>query len=288
MARHIFLVFTLALLQQSAVYGAFQSVRIQIIDVGQADSILIRTPNKKWILIDAGTNSQIANALPSWGVDKLALAIVSHRHFDHHGGMDNVLNSIPVDQFLGITENCPGRSSDDKVRDAIAEKDVDILPLDIGSIVIDEVKFTIIPLPPRHECPGHENNNSIVIRLDFGEFSMLFTGDAEVDERDWLVEHHSDLLDVDVLKASHHGSNNGTSDEWLSEITPTHVVISTGVNSTYRHPHMSAVQDYSDATNDKIYCTNRHGTVRVYGYRNGNIRIRKQRDNNKSCVYDGF
>ena len=198
-----------------------------------------------------------------------------------------MLNSIPVDQFIGITEDCPNRTSDDEVRDAIAEKEVPVLPLDTGSIVIGGVKFTIMPLPPRHECPEDENNNSIVIRLDFGEFSMLFTGDAEIDERDWLVKHHSDLLDVDVLKASHHGSDNGTSDEWLSEITPTHVVISAGVHHTYRHPHMRAVQDYLDATNNHVYCTNRHGTVRIYGYHNGNILISKQRDNNKSCVYDG-
>lgn len=287
MPIRIFLAFLLIFFVQPSVLGAFQSVRVQIIDVGQGDGIIIRTPNVKWVLIDAGTSSQIANALHSWGVSKIALAVVSHRHSDHQGGMDNVLNSIPVGQFLGITEDCPNRSSDDEVRDAIEEKEVPVLPLDTGSIVIDGVKFTIMPLPPRHECPEDENNNSIVMRLDFGEFSMLFTGDAEIDERDWLIEHHSDLLDVDVLKASHHGSDNGTSDEWLSKITPTHVVISAGVNTTYRHPHMSAVQDYSNATNNHVYCTNRHGTVRIYGYHNGNILISKQRNNNKSCVYDG-
>src|SRR4030067_3390936 len=109
MPNRIFLVFILIFFVQPSVLGAFQSVRVQIIDVGQGDSILIRTPNVKWVLIDAGTSSRIAKALPGWGVSKIALAVVSHRHFDHLGGMDNVLNSIPVDQFLGSTEDSPKR-----------------------------------------------------------------------------------------------------------------------------------------------------------------------------------
>ena len=66
----------------------FLSVRIQVIDRGQADGILIRTPNQHWIVIDAGTNSQQAEAMrESWNVDTVALAVVSHRHFDHQGGI---------------------------------------------------------------------------------------------------------------------------------------------------------------------------------------------------------
>ena len=132
-----------------------------------------------------------------------------------------------------------------------------------------------------------KNNNSVVVRLDFGEFSMLFPGDAEVEQLEWLSQNHANLLDVDVLKASHHGSNNGTSADWLEKVTPDYVVISAGVNATYGHPHESAVGAYNDATDSKVYCTNRHGTVRVYGFSDGRIWIRKQNDTDKSCVYDG-
>lgn len=266
---------------------AFQSVRIQVIDVGQGDGILIRTPNSHWVLIDAGTGKNIADALPDWGVDKLDLAIVSHRHFDHQGGMDNVINSIEVDSFIGITEDCLGVTSDDKVRQAISDHSVDILDLNDDPITIDGVTFTVLPLPLRHRCPDHENNNSVIIRVDYGDFSMLFTGDSEEDERDWLVDNHADMLNVDVLKASHHGSHNGTSQTWLDKVTPSRVVISSGVNGRYKHPHSEAVTAYLDATSNNVYCTNRHGTVRVYGYQDGRIRISKQRQNNKSCVYDG-
>lgn len=270
--------------------AAAASVRIQVIDRGQADGILVRTPNYHWIVIDAGTNGQQADAMSDeWGVDKVELAVVSHRHFDHHGGMDNVINAIDTERFVGIFDDCPDRTSDDTVRNAVSSRGVTVESLtDLPrTIEIDDVVLTILPMPARSECPDHENNNSLVVRLDHGDFSMLFTGDAEVEELTWLVENHSDLLDVDVLKASHHGSNNGRTTDFLAAASPERVVISAGVNDTYRHPHANAVSDYLNVTDDRVYCTNRHGTIRVYGYLNGNVRIYRQFDNAKSCVYDG-
>ena len=182
----------------------FQSVRIQVIDRGQADGIVIRTPNTQWIVIDAGTNAQQANAIKNdWGVEEVALAVVSHRHFDHHGGMDSVLQELTVQRFLGITENCPTTQSDDTVRDLIQSRNVPLVDLGVGTIEIDGVTIRVLPQkpPPPSECPDEENNNSVVVRLEFGEFSMLFTGDAETEELNFLADNHADLLDADVLKA---------------------------------------------------------------------------------------
>ncbi len=266
----------------------FLSVRIQVIDRGQADGILIRTPNQRWIVIDAGTNSQQAEAMrESWNVDTVALAVVSHRHFDHQGGMDEVLRDLPVNLFLGDMQDCPNRSSDDKVRAVINDEDIPVQPLGADTIIIDGVHFTVLPQPPRSECPEDENNNSVVVRLDFGEFSMLFTGDAEVEQLEWLIENHPELLEADVLKASHHGSSNGTSDGWLEAVQPRYVIISAGVDDGYRHPHKTAVDAYDHATGDDVYCTNRHGTVRVYGFSDDRVRVRTQRQTDKSCIYDG-
>ena len=86
--RHL-LVLSWLLLCSPPGEAQFQSVRVQIIDWGQADGILIRTPNERWVVIDAGTNRQQADAMRNtWGVDRVALAVVSHRHLDHAGGMD--------------------------------------------------------------------------------------------------------------------------------------------------------------------------------------------------------
>lgn len=264
------------------------SVRVQVIDRGQADGILIRTPNHKWIVIDAGTNKQQAVSMEStWGVDEVALAIVSHRHSDHQGGMDDVLNKFDtVNQFLGILEDCPGRVGDDTVRNAI-KANTTRLPLNTPPIIIDGVSFTVLPLPPRSDCPDHENSNSVVVRMDHGEFSMLFTGDAEEDELDFLADNHAALLDVDVLKASHHGSRNGYTDKFLEKVSPKVVVISAGVNGNHKHPNKEAVDAYAAIVGNKLHCTNRHMTVRVYGYLDGRAKVYRQNKIDESCVYDG-
>ena len=249
---------------------------------------------KSWVkfecnltVIDAGTNGQQADYMEEMGVDEVALAVVSHRHFDHLGGMDNVLDRFTTERFLGITEDCPGRVGDDRVRDEL--DGVEIVPLSSTpqTLTIDGVDFTILPIGSMHPCPNEENLNSIVIRMDFGDFSMLFTGDAEEDALDWLVDNHADLLDVDVLKASHHGSNNGYTDEFLAAVSPERVVISAGVNAGVGRPMAQAVEDYEDATGDRVYCTNRHSSIRVYGYTDGRIRVSTLREADQSCVYDG-
>jgi beta-lactamase superfamily II metal-dependent hydrolase len=266
----------------------FDSVRVQVVDVGQGDGILIRTPNQRWIVIDAGTNKNMARAMQDeWGVDRLALAVISHRHFDHHGGMDEVLSEVPVELFFGITQDCVGTASDDKVRTVLTEEGIPVLPLDTSNLEVDGVRLRFLVPTERAECPDDENDNSVIVRLDYGEFSMLFVGDAEESERAWLVGNHAALLDVDVLKASHHGSHNGTSQDWLDAVTPDHVVISAGVHGTFKHPRKVAIDAYIAATGGRLFCTNRHGTVRVYGFRDGRVRITKQRQTDKSCVYDG-
>ncbi len=163
------------------------------------------------------------------------------------------------------------------------------MPLDTEPIVIDGVTFTVLPqLASRTECPDEENNNSIIVRMDFGDFSMLFTGDAENDLRDFLVANHSELLDVDVLKASHHGADNGTSDTWLAAVDPSRVVISAGVNANHEHPRPGAVAAYvaKVGAND-VHCTNRHKTIRIYGRKNGSASIFRMNKINKSCAFDG-
>ncbi len=128
-----------------------------------------------------------------------------------------------------------------------------------------------------------------MVRLEHGDFSMLFTGDAETKERNWLVTNHPALLDVDILKASHHGSDNGTSPAWLNAITPERIVISVGVHQGFKLPNDTAVTAYEAAVADeeRVYCTNRHGTVTIYGFPNGRIRIHRQRITGQSCVFDG-
>lgn len=278
-----------SLLLFAAVPCAAQSVRVQVVDVGQGDGILIRTPHRKWVLIDAGPTRYLADSLgPQFGVDRLALVFVSHRHADHFARMPRLLRSLPVDRFVGNLADCPNRATDDTIRAVLSERQIPAQSVGADTLDVDGVRFIVLPPDPTNDpCPNDENDNSVMVRMEYGAFSMLFTGDAEAEERDWLVANHAGLLDVDVLKASHHGSDNGTSAAWLAAVTPQAVVISAGVNASYRHPMADAVDHYLQATGGRIVCTNRHGTIRVYGYQDGHFTIAKQRSTTKSCVYDG-
>ena len=102
-----------------------------------------------------------------WGVNRLA--IVTHRHYDHLGGFDGVLDMIPTDRFIGHMAGCPARIFDDQVRDALVRNQIKVEPLPVAKPQvsnIDGVRFTVLPPPPLSKWPGDENQNSIVIRMN--------------------------------------------------------------------------------------------------------------------------
>jgi beta-lactamase superfamily II metal-dependent hydrolase len=227
-------------------------------------------------------------------VGRLALVIVSHRHGDHFGGVPAVLRRYPVDRYVGNLADCPDRTTDNTIRGLLSSQNIPAQSLGADTLDVDGVRFITLPPDPTDDiCPSRENNNSVLVRLEYGVFSMLFTGDAEVAERGWLVANHRALLDADVLKASHHGSDNGVLDAaddpglWLGAVSPRHVVISAGVRADYGHPMPDAVVAYAAATGGRVPCTNRHRTVTVYGYLDGRVTVRRRLANTKSCAYDG-
>lgn len=93
------------------------------------------------------------------------------------------------------------------------------------------------------------------------------------------------LLDVDVLKASHHRSRNGTSQAWLDAVTSEDVVISAGFHRGFKHPYREAVDAYMQATEGRVHCTKRHGTIRVLGFRGGRVRVSHQRESTEWCAF---
>ncbi len=287
------LVLLAAILLPFPVAAQFRSVRVQVIDRGQADGILIRTPNEEWVVIDAGTSKLQAESMRDvWGVDSVALAIVSHRHTDHFGGMDDVLSLLPVGLLVMNMADCPNRSTDDIIRRIARERNVPTQSVGADTINVDGVRFIILPPDPtNHRCPTEENNNSILVRMEFGDFSMLFAGDAETDERTWLMENHPDLLDVTVLKASHHGSRNGADgtadgESWIEHVDPTAVMLTAGEGSRFGHPHVEAMDTYEGHVGTgRVYCTSRMGTLRVYGRRDGRFSVWKQTNFNGSCRF---
>lgn len=278
----------------STLPAQLQSVRVQVIDRGQADGILIRTPqDTQWVVIDVGGDRLQAEAMEmEWGVDSVDLAITSHRHIDHYGGMDDVLEDFPVGLYLANLEDCPDRVHDGTIRDILEERQIPTQGPRSDTLNVNGVRFIVLPRDPvDDECPDEENDNSIIVRMEFGEFSMFFTGDAETDERKWLMEHHPELLRATVLKASHHGSINGVDGEvddvsWTGAVSPEAVVISAHINSQHGHPDPEAVQIYEDSVGRAdVYCTSRHGTLQVYARQDGGFRIYRQFLRGGSCAF---
>ncbi len=238
-------------------------MRVDIIDVGQGESILITT-SEKAVLIDAGENDkgdEVLEHLKSRGITKLDLAIGTHAHSDHIGGMDTVMAGIKVDEFW------MGAMPDELVPSTTTYMDV-LEQLDIGRIPYREPKVGtqydlgsggILTVYGPQGTPSDLNNCSLVCRVDFGETSFLFSGDTEEAAEKAILASGVDL-DVDVMTMGHHGSETSSSSAYFKAASPKYAAISCGEDNSYGHPHKATIQKLKNA--DVLYRrTDVNGTI---------------------------
>jgi beta-lactamase superfamily II metal-dependent hydrolase len=213
-------------------------VRIEVLDVGQGDSILIRSPEGKTALVDAGpTRDGALNALKSKGVTAIDMVVVSHHHSDHYGGMEPIVREFKPRYFVA-TGSSHTTKSYLKLLEAVKSEGITAVEPTSRprKVELGTVEITILPQPP--EDVKEENDNSIGLRLQYGGFSMLLTGDSEDDERRWWLAHCPDLVgDCSILKLAHHGSRIGTDAYWLELVAPDLAVASLGKGNSFGHPH---------------------------------------------------
>jgi beta-lactamase superfamily II metal-dependent hydrolase len=218
--------------------GGGRPVVVEVLDIGQGDSILIRSPEGKTALIDAGPTKEGAlDVLRRKGIDHLDLVAISHHHSDHYGGMDAVVRALRPRFFLASNSGHSTKTYLKLLHTVEAQSITAIQPTSRPrKIELGSVELTILPQAP--EDRKEENNNSVGIRLRYGSFSMFFPGDSEGPERLWWLEHHADLVrDCTILKLAHHGSRNGTDARWLNTVRPELAVASMGRNNEFGHPH---------------------------------------------------
>ncbi len=243
--------------------GLSQQASIEVLDVGQGDSILIRSPEGKVALIDAGPSKEVLPLLKEKGVTSIDLVVVTHHHSDHYGGMDAVLRAYKPKYFLATTSSHTTSSYLKLLKDVKAAGSQFIQPtkkarrVELGSIVL-----TIFPQAPVNE--REENDNSIGIRLQYGSFTMLLTGDSEEEERQWWVKNNPELIrNCTVLKLAHHESRNGTDVHWLELVKPRLAVASLGKGNDYHHPHQETVSLLA-RTRIPFLRTDQSGTVVIH------------------------
>lgn len=240
------------------------TVTVEILDVGQGDSILIRSPEGKTVLIDAGTGrTDVVPMLQQRGISELNMVIGTHAHADHIGGMDEVFEALPVKVYLD--NGMPHTTKTyEKVMKLVEDKEIRYIEgkrdqeFNLGK----EIKLQV--LHPQNTLLRNTrsdlNSNSVVVRMTHGKNCFLFTGDAEEPTEHQLVQQG--VGTCDVLKVAHHGSNHSSTNHFLQTVQPKIALISLGVDNRYGHPGDEAMDRISN-TGAEIYRTDTMGTITV-------------------------
>jgi Predicted hydrolase (metallo-beta-lactamase superfamily) len=238
------------------------TMQVHFIDVGQGDSALIVTPDGKNILVDAGTNSSEKDLkfyLDSQDIKEIEYAVMTHPHEDHIGGADMVMNTYDVKNVI-MPDVTHDSVTFERMLEAIDRNNVNLITSKLGDVyTVGDVSFKI--LAPVNAKYSSLNDYSVVIRVEYGGTSFMFTGDAEkLSEKEMLAKHNISEFACDVLKVGHHGSTTSTSREFLSAINPTAAIISCGTGNTYGHPHRETIDSLVDE-GVEIYRVDQLGSI---------------------------
>ena len=224
-------------------------ILVEFLDVGQGDAILIRSPEDKVALVDAGqSKNDVFKLFKKRDIQKIDLVVASHHHADHIGGMATLIQAYKPTFFL---ESGSGYTTMtyERLLNAVKNAETRVVyprqamerKINLGSVLI-----RIFPQPPEDEV--NENNNSIGLRVEYQKFSVLLTGDSEEAERAWWQNHIDNNLfrDVTILKLAHHGSHNGIDRSWLRAAKPKLAIIDCGKKNSYGDPHKETLDLLSD------------------------------------------
>lgn len=231
---------------------------VHFIDVGQADCALLECGGQT-MLIDGGNaedSSLVVSYLKEKEISYLNYVVCTHAHEDHVGGLSGPLNTCTVGQVFAPVTEYSSKVFENFVKYTQAQGLEITVPEADDTFALGSAQVTV--LGPRKEYE-ETNDTSIVLRVDYGETSFLFTGDMETPAEDDLLAAGCDL-DATVLKVGHHGSSTSSGYVFLREVMPEYAVISCGVDNSYGHPHDEVVSRLYDAR-VTVYRTDEQGTV---------------------------
>ena len=236
----------------------YSTLSVHYVDVGQGDCIFISVDDCD-ILIDAGTSNYgttVSNYLKKQGVDDIELMINTHYDTDHFGGLPTVLNNFVVED-IWVTGYSKSNTSITTFKNAIAKEGLDLETPAVGTVfTYQQLTLTVL-----YNGTGASNSNdsSIVVKLQYGDFSFLFTGDISNKVETKLVNAKVDLS-CDVLKVGHHGSKSSSYATFLNATGAKYGVICVGTGNEYGHPTEDALSRLSSA-GISVYRTDKNGDV---------------------------
>lgn len=243
------------------------NLEVIFLDVGQGDSILIKSPFGQNVLIDGGPDNSVLSGLGkefSWLDREIDLMILTHPHDDHVTGLIEVLKRYKVEKVLytGALHNSPNYL---KWLEIIREKKISLVIADKKQkIVLGEGLVLEIIYPDKsflYEYSPNLNNTSIVARLIHGKNSFLFTGDIEEETELELLSKNIDL-GAKVLKIAHHGSDTSSLEEFLEAVNPEIVFIPVGIENSFGFPSLRVLRRL-EVRNIKIFRADQDGVVKI-------------------------
>lgn len=239
--------------------SAVADIEIHFLDVGQGDSALIMCDGEA-MLVDGGSSDKSSYVFSylknTVRLDHIDYVIASHPHEDHIGGLSAALNACSVEHVFSPVSEYQSREFESLQKYA-RKQNVDLEIPNTGDVFF--VGGASVTVLSDGIMNGNENDLSIVLRLDYGNTSVLFTGDAELGaEADLLQAEHN--INVDVLKVAHHGSDTSSHRDFLNAVLPSIAVISVGEGNQYEHPSDWVLSDLNLIGAD-IYRTDLHGTI---------------------------
>lgn len=230
-----------------------RDLKIHFIDVGQGDSCLIITPNNKKVLIDGGGSMESSSnydigedtLLPyllDRGVKTLDYVMVSHFDADHCQGLMAILNSVKVKNII-ISKQSESVYNYEKIMEIVTKKKINVMVVKRGDNIKIDKKVELKIIYPESKLYFDDiNSNSIVAKLIYNNFTMLFTGDIEKEAEQRIVSIAEKELKSTVLKVGHHGSKTSSTEEFLKAVSPKISLIGVGKNNKFGHPNEGVIE----------------------------------------------
>ena len=214
-----------------------EDLTFRAFDVGQGDSFLFSFPDGSNMLVDAGprkTRKELVSKLRGLGVRSIDILVATHPHEDHIGGIPEVIRSFPIGKVWD-SGYVHGSNLQKEMLELIRKKQIRFGKPRAG-FTEERGGARIEVLAPARLISGtasDANNNGLILRVSYGEISFLLMADVEEPGRARIAAFPRST----ILKASHHGSRNGTDDELLRQTEPEVVILSYGKGNSYGHPH---------------------------------------------------
>ena len=249
-------------------FNSPNELKLMMIDVGQGDSFLIGFPDGKIALIDAGlknknfdTGQRVIHSLLNYlDIEQIDYAFVSHVDNDHYGGFSYLIHNDSIAKIYKPELNA-SKNQDVIFENEISEAKIDLMHYNAG--IIKGINYRIYILNNKQfyaNSSKGENDKSGIIKIQYGNTSFLFVGDAGFLLENELVHHYKGFLKSDVLKVGHHGSKHSSSAEFINLVKPTYSLISVGEFNTFKHPSKDVIAILRKC-NSKIMRTDLMGCV---------------------------